>query len=205
MLKVTAIAAMLACNTTHLRPTALTIGHRHPSTGHLKLALVQAQLPLASPARSATSSSKKSSKKAAKSTKKAAKQPLSASSIDTAAMTCAQIRFQNTTRAWAAIVLSLSLRGHDVLKAAVLDSWRLLDWLEVRGLLLRCWQYDCCTQSRFSLRARWLWKDGDAVLVTLASFRHRHLDISRLLRLFLPGLRITYCDLCMQRLAPCMF
>jgi hypothetical protein len=86
-------------------------------------------------AASASSSSKKSAKKAAKSAKKQAKQqPQQPSSTD-GAMSASHADFQSRARDWAATVLDLALR-HEALRSAVLEGWRLLRWLEVRGLLL---------------------------------------------------------------------
>jgi hypothetical protein len=80
----------------------------------------------------AASSSKKSSKKASKSAKKQAKQQPHVYSPDRAAMLDAVSELQGTALEWAAVVLGLA-RRHEVLRAAVLEGWQLLDWLEVSG------------------------------------------------------------------------
>jgi hypothetical protein len=105
---------------------------------------VQAQLPQeAAPsatttAPAAASSSKKSSKKAAKSAKKQAKQqPNQPSSVASTLVTLPSTpaTFRGKALEWAATVVGLALCQEEML-AAVLDGWQLLDWLEVRGLLL---------------------------------------------------------------------
>jgi hypothetical protein len=104
--------------------------------------LVKAQLPQAGPPSattttpSAASSSKKSAKKAAKSAKKQAKQqqPNPASGSGAAVPGSLEL-FQGRALAWAGMVLGFALSAlagvQEVLSAAVLDGWQLLDWLEV--------------------------------------------------------------------------
>jgi hypothetical protein len=84
----------------------------------------------------AASSSKKSAKKAAKSAKKQAKQQPRPPSVGAGAMTSGTPAYLGGwALEWAPVVLDLA-RRHEVLRAAVLDGWQLLRWLEVRGLLL---------------------------------------------------------------------
>jgi hypothetical protein len=96
----------------------------------MKAQVVAASATTTAPA--AASSSKKSSKKASKSAKKQAKQQPHPYSLDRAAMLDAISLLQGTALDWAAAVLGLAQR-HAVLRAAVLDGWQLLDWLEVSG------------------------------------------------------------------------
>jgi hypothetical protein len=82
---------------------------------------------------SSSSSSKKSAKKAAKSAKKQAKQqqPMAAASTSgerPAASTCRALL--GAAHQWAAVVLKLAWRN-TIQRAALLDGWQLLDWLEV--------------------------------------------------------------------------
>jgi hypothetical protein len=130
---------------TGLSPATPFLATDQPSTDHsnlvlcLKDRLPQAAAPSATTtAPAAASSSKKSSKKAAKSAKKQAKQQPQPPLVGAGAMMSGTPSFFLCwTLEWAAVVLGLA-RRHEVLRAAVLDGWQLLRWLEVSGLLLLC-------------------------------------------------------------------
>jgi hypothetical protein len=128
-----------------LRPATPFLATDQPSTDRSNLVLcLKDQLPQAAApsattmAPAAATSSKKSAKKAAKSAKKQAKQQPQPPSVGAGAvMSGTPTFFLGWTLEWAAVVLGLA-RGHAVLRAAVLDGWQLLRWLEVRGLLRMC-------------------------------------------------------------------
>jgi hypothetical protein len=91
----------------------------------------------------ASSSSKKSAKKAAKSAKKQAKQTPKGATIDAVITARARDLFLDRTRKWAVMVFVLAL-SNEVLRSTLLDRWQLLEWLEVREVLLTL----CSTVAR---------------------------------------------------------